>query len=146
MILVLGQFPWRLFAGMPDAYASDPDALRIAEEGLRNGHYEALTRPWEKTFFFMPLAHTEGPDHLGRLERAILEAEAVALEAPVHLRPLYWHSVNQACGHRDVIQRFGRFPHRNPVVGRGSTPDKLAYLERGDFVHRRQPPQSAGRA
>ena len=51
LIVVLDQFPRGLFAGTPKAYATDPDALRIAEEGLRNGHYDALTKPWEKTFF-----------------------------------------------------------------------------------------------
>jgi uncharacterized protein (DUF924 family) len=70
LIVVLDQFPRALFAGTLDAYACDLDALRIVEEGLRNGHYDALTRPWEKTFFFIPLAHAEGPDHWERLECA----------------------------------------------------------------------------
>jgi uncharacterized protein (DUF924 family) len=140
LIVVLDQFPRGLFAGTPDAYASDPDALRIAEEGLRNGHYDVLTRAWEKTFFFMPLAHTEGPDHLERLERVAAMAEAIAHEVPDRLRPLYGFSVSQARGHLEVISRFGRFPHRNPVLGRVSTAEEVAYLEKGDFVHRRRPP------
>src|SRR3712207_883687 len=80
LIVVLDQFPRGLFAGTPEAYASDPNALRIAEEGLRNGHYDALTRPWEKTFFFMPLGHAEGPDHHSRLERVAAMADAIALD------------------------------------------------------------------
>jgi uncharacterized protein (DUF924 family) len=142
LIIVLDQFPRGLFGGTPKAYASDPIALRIAEEGLRNSHYEALTMPWEKTFFFMPLWHAEGPDHLERLERVVVIAEMIALEAPERLRSLYQHSVNQARGHRDVISRFGRFPHRNPVLGRVSTPEEAAYLEKGDFVHTRRPPHN----
>lgn len=142
LIVVLGQFPRGLSAGTPEAYASDPEALRIAEEGLRNGHYDALTRPWEKTFFFMPLAHAEGPGHLERLGRVVAMAERIALEAPERLRPLYQHSVGQARGHLDVICRFGRFPHRNPILGRASTPEERAYLDKGDFVHTRRPPQS----
>lgn len=140
LILVLDQFPRGLFAGTPEAYAADPDALRIAEEGLRNGHYDALTRPWEKTFFQLPLAHAEGTDHLERLQRAVALVEAIALEAPERLTPLYRHSVSQARGHLDVIARFGRFPHRNPVLGRVSTPEEVAYLARGDFVHKRPLP------
>jgi uncharacterized protein (DUF924 family) len=140
LILVLDQFPRGLFAGTPDAYAGDPDALRIAEEGLRNGDFDALARPWEKTFFFMPLSHTEGPGHLERLEQVVTMAEAIALEAPERLQPLYRFSVGQARGHRDVIARFGRFPHRNPVLGRASTPEEAAYLTKGGFVHLRQPP------
>ena len=51
----------------PRAYASDPDALRLTEEGLRNGHCDALGYFWEKMFFVLPMAHTEGPDHLNRM-------------------------------------------------------------------------------
>jgi uncharacterized protein (DUF924 family) len=140
LIVVLDQFPRGLFAGTPAAYASDPDALRLAEEGLRNGHYDALATAWEKTFFSMPLAHAEGPDHRGRLERVVALADRVAEDAPERLRPLYRFSAGQARGHLEVIARFGRFPHRNPVLGRASTPEEEAYLERGDFVHTRQPP------
>ena len=142
LIVVLDQFPRGLFAGTRAAYAGDAEALRIAEEGLRNGHYGALTKPWEKTFFFMPLAHTEGPDHRERLGRVVAMAEAVAFEAPERLRPLYLFSAGQGRGHLEVISRFGRFPHRNSLLGRASTPEEAAYLERGDFVHRRQPPEA----
>ena len=141
LIVVLDQFPRGLFAGTPDAYAYDPEALRIAEEGLRNGHYDALTRPWEKTFFFMPLVHAEGAGHRERLERAVAMTEGIALEAPERLRPVYQHSISQARGHLEVVSRFGRFPHRNPILGRPSTPEEQAYLDEGDFVHTRQPPQ-----
>lgn len=140
LIVVLDQFPRGLFAGTPAAYACDPAALRIAEEGLRNGHYEALATAWERTFFVMPLAHAEGPDHRERLERVAAMAGAIALAAPRHLRPLYRFSAGQARGHLEVIARFGRFPHRNPVLGRASTPGEVAYLEKGDFVHTRRPP------
>lgn len=142
LILVLDQFPRGLFAGTPDAYAFDLDALRIAEEGLRTGHYDALAQPWEKTFFAMPLAHTEGPDHRQRLERVVALAEKVALDAPDRLRPLYQFSASQARGHLDVITRFGRFPHRNAILGRSSTAEEITYLGDGDFVHKRQPPSA----
>jgi uncharacterized protein (DUF924 family) len=66
--------------------------------------------------------------------------ETIALEAPERLRPLYRHSVSQARGHLEVISRFGRFPHRNPILGRVSTPAEAAYLAKGDFVHLRPPP------
>ena len=68
-------------------------------------------------------------------------AEAIAAEAPEHLQPLYQFSAGQARRHLDVVSRFGRFPHRNPVLGRPSTPEEAAYLEKGDFVHRRRPPE-----
>lgn len=140
LIIVLDQFPRGLLAGRAAAYASDFDALRLAEEGLSNGHHAALSEPWEKLFSAMPLVHAEGPGHRQRLERVVAMADALAREAPAHLRPLYEFSAEQARGHRDVIARFGRFPHRNAALGRASTPDEAAYLAEGDFVHRRRPP------
>ena len=96
LIIVLDQFPRGLFAGKADAYASDPHALRIAEEGLWNGHYDALTQPWEKTFFFLPMGHAEGPGHLHRLDRVVALAENVVLDAPERFRMYYQFSLSQA--------------------------------------------------
>ena len=143
LILLLDQVPRELCAGRPEAYAGDPDALRIAEEGLRNGQYDELDHPWEKTFFFLPLAHAEGPDHRERLIRVTAMAEAVAWSAADYLRPLYRFSADQARGHRAVIARFGRYPHRNAILGRASTPEEAEYLATGDLVHRRRPPIAA---
>jgi len=140
LILLLDQAPRCFHAGTPRAYSGDPDALRIAEDGLRNGQYDAFDHPWEKTFFFLPLAHAEGPDHRERLIRVIAMAESVAWSAPEDLRPLYRFSADQARGHRAVIQRFGRYPHRNATLGRASTAEEAAYLATGDLVHRRRPP------
>jgi uncharacterized protein (DUF924 family) len=140
LVILLDQFPRGLFAGTPETYALDPVALRLAEEGLRNGQYEALAWPWEKTFLLLPLGHAEGPDHRQRLERAAALADRIALEVPPPLQPLYRHSASQARGHLEVIARFGRFPHRNAILGRASTPEEAAYLARGEFVHQRQPP------
>jgi uncharacterized protein (DUF924 family) len=87
----------------------------------------------------MPLVHAEGPDHRERLERVVAMAETIAREAPERLRPLYQFSAAQGRGHLDVISRFGRFPHRNAILGRASTPEEAEYLEQGDFVHKRRP-------
>jgi uncharacterized protein (DUF924 family) len=140
LIVVLDQFPRGLFAGSPEAYAGDAKALAIAEEGLRNGHFRSLARDCEKTFFLMPLGHTEGPDHVERLTRVVAIAEEIAEGAPEALKPLYLHSVSQARANLELIERFGRFPHRNAILGRSSTPEEQAYVEKGDFVHRRKPP------
>jgi uncharacterized protein (DUF924 family) len=140
LILVLDQFTRGLFAGAPEAYAGDPLALEIAEEGIGNGHYDLLAHPWEKTFFFMPLGHAEGPDHAARLARAVSLSERIAREAPAALKPLYQHSISQARANLELIQRFGRFPHRNAVLGRASTPEEAAYVAKGDFIHHRAPP------
>ncbi|WP_262270940.1 DUF924 family protein [Microvirga yunnanensis] len=146
LIIVLDQFPRGLFAGTPDAYASDPDTVRLAEEGFGNGHYEALTSPYEKFFYFLPLAHAEGPDHLDRMRRIVAISEQALDEAPDHLKPVWQFSLSQARANFDIIARFGRFPHRNPVLGRASTRDELTYLAKGDFVHTRSLPASASSA
>jgi uncharacterized protein (DUF924 family) len=140
LILLLDQAPRAFHAGTPLAHAGDQDALRIVEEGLHDGQYDALEHPWEKTFFFLPLAHAEGPDHRERLIRVAAMAEAVAWTAPDHLRPLYLHSAGQARGHLAVIARFGRYPHRNALLGRRSTPEEEAWLAEGELVHRRPLP------
>ncbi|KLK90644.1 hypothetical protein AA309_24505 [Microvirga vignae] len=143
LIIVLDQFPRGLFAGTPDAFSSDPDTLRIAEEGFRNGHYEALTGLWERFFYFLPLAHAEGPDHLERMRRIVAISEQVVDQVPEHLKPIWEFSLKQARDNFDVISRFGRFPHRNPTLGRISTPEEEAYLAKGDFVHQRTLPAVA---
>ena len=143
LILLLDQAPRDLYPGTPLAYAGDPDALQLAEEGLRNGHYDALEHPWEKTFCFLPLAHAEGPDHRERLIRVGAMADSLAWSAREDLRPLYRHSADQARRHRAVIERFGRHPHRNAILGRTSTPEEAAWLETGELAQRRRPPIEA---
>jgi uncharacterized protein (DUF924 family) len=140
LIIVLDQFPRGLFAGTREVYASDPQALAVAEEGLRNGHFRALASDWEKTFFLMPLGHTEGADHVERLTRVVALAEEIARNAPAALKPLYDHSVSQARANLELIQRFGRFPHRNAILGRTSTAEEQAYVAKGEFIHQRKPP------
>jgi len=65
-------------------------------------------------------------------------AEGLIESGPPELRRILEHSASQARGHRDVIARFGRHPHRNAVLGRTSTPEELAYIARGDFVRLRR--------
>jgi uncharacterized protein (DUF924 family) len=137
LILVLDQFSRALYKDSAQAYAQDPKALALALEGIRIGHYAALETPWEKTFFLLPLGHSE---ELAHLEHAVALAAELALGAPPELRKVLEHSASQARGHRDVIARFGRQPHRNALLGRQSTPEELEYLARGELVHKRAVP------
>jgi uncharacterized protein (DUF924 family) len=143
LILVLDQFPRGLNAGTPEAYAADPVALDLAERGLANGHYEALRDPYERFFFCLPLAHAEGPDHRERMRFLVAESERMLEEAPLRLKPIWAFSLSQARANLEVITRFGRFPHRNPILGRVSTAEEAAYIAKGDFVHKRSPPKDA---
>jgi len=86
----------------------------------------------------MPLGHSEDFSHL---ETAIQLAEELVERAPPEFQKILQHSASQARGHRDVIARFGRHPHRNAVLERRSTPEELEYLARGEFVHIREVPK-----
>ena len=136
LIVVLDQFSRSIYRNTARAYAQDAKALGLSLRGIELGHLAALDTPWQKTFFFMPLGHSEELTHL---ERAVTLAEELAQQAPPKLRRILQHSASQARGHRDVIARFGRHPHRNDILGRRSTADELDYLARGQFVHMREP-------
>jgi uncharacterized protein (DUF924 family) len=143
LIVVLDQFPRGLFADTRRAYAQDAEALRLCREGLANGHYAALRYPWEQFFFTLPIIHAEGPDHLERLQWLVERLEEgipVAAQSWPELGPLFDFSLSQARANVEVIGAFGRFPHRNAILGRQSTPEELAYVAEGDFVHLRRRP------
>jgi len=141
LILVMDQFSRSIHRGDARAYALDATARSLARLGIAAGHYAALVSPWEKTFFFLPLGHSED---LSDLDEAVRLADELVHAAPPAHRALLEHSASQARGHREVVARFGRQPHRNAVLGRTSTPDEVEYLARGEFVHQRQPPRRPG--
>lgn len=132
LIIVLDQFSRTIYRGTAQAFAQDKKACALAIAGIANGHYAALETPWEKTFFFLPLGHTED---LRYLDQAIALAEKLAEECSPEYRPLLEFSAAQARRQRDVVARFSRHPHRNEVLDRQSTPEELEYLARGQFVH-----------
>lgn len=137
LVIVLDQFSRTVHRGTPCAYANDPKVLRLARDGIEKGHLAALSSDWERTFFVVPLGHSED---LESHELAVrLVDELVRTCRPEH-RWIHEHSASQARGHRDVIARFGRHPHRNAILGRQSTPEELAYVAAGEFVHLRAPP------
>jgi uncharacterized protein (DUF924 family) len=137
LIIVLDQFSRSIYKGTAQAFAQDLKASALAIEGIEMGHYTALTTPWEKTFFLLPLGHSED---LKNLELAVKLADELVQESPHEHRALLEFSATQAHGHRDVIARFGRHPHRNEALGRQSTPDELEYLASGQLVHKRSMP------
>jgi uncharacterized protein (DUF924 family) len=134
LVIVLDQFSRTVWRDTPQAFAQDFSAQHLTIEGIARGHYGQLATVWEKTFFVLPLGHAE---QLELLERCVALCEALVLEAPAHLQALYRFSASQARGHRDVVARFGRQPHRNAVLGRASTPEEAAYLAAGELVYRR---------
>lgn len=118
-IVLLDQFTRNAFRGTPRSFAGDPLAL-AASLALLDGHgYEQL-EPLQRWFALMPLEHSED---LALQQRSVREFERLAaLDARLAGALDYAHK------HLDVIERFGRFPHRNAIVGRASTPAELEYL------------------
>jgi uncharacterized protein (DUF924 family) len=118
-VILLDQFTRNAFRGTPDAFAGDERALATARDAIEHGFDQALV-PEERWFLYMPFEHSEA---LADQDRAVALFEALASETGLS-EPLPW-----AISHREVIRRFGRFPHRNDILGRTSTPEEIAFLE-----------------
>ena len=126
LILLMDQFPRNAFRGTARAFATDPLALGLALEAMREGT-DALVQPAERLFFYLPLEHAED---IEAQERGVAACTALALDAPAPIRSYLEECAHYAEQHRDIIRRFGRFPHRNAILGRESTAEELDYLAR----------------
>jgi uncharacterized protein (DUF924 family) len=118
LVILLDQFPRNAFRGTARMYATDGHARLVADAGIKAGHDRLVDHELAK-FFYLPFAHAEDPTDQER---------SVAL-----VRRLGEPDLSHALGHRDIIRRFGRFPHRNPILGRTMTPEEQRYLENGGF-------------
>jgi uncharacterized protein (DUF924 family) len=119
LVLLLDQFPRNAFRGTARMYATDASARRVAAAALDAGHDRAVNGQLQ-LFFYLPLGHSE---NLADQERSVALAERLG-------EP----SLSHAKGHRDIIRRFGRFPHRNPILGRTMRPEEQQFLDGGGFA------------
>lgn len=124
LILLLDQFTRNVFRGTPRAFSGDAKALRLCTEGLDAGS-DRLLHPVHRSFFYLPLEHSED---LSTQRRSIQCFEKLAREAPAPLRPGMEDARDYAVRHFAIVERFGRFPHRNAILGRVSTEAELAFL------------------
>jgi uncharacterized protein (DUF924 family) len=124
-IILFDQFSRNIFRNTPRAFAQDGLAVALTLEAFDNGHYEALA-PVERGFALMPLMHAEKLEHQNR---CIAEFKKLAAEAPQDLVGYFTNSVDYAVRHAAIIERFGRFPHRNATLGRASTPEEVEFLK-----------------
>lgn len=124
-IIVLDQLSRNMFRGTPGMFATDPLALAATHEGLERGDDRAL-RLAERVFFYMPLMHSEA---LADQERCIELFRALAGELEGEAKKGVENNVEYAVRHRDIVARFGRFPHRNAILGRASSEEELAFLQ-----------------
>lgn len=111
-VILFDQFPRNMFRGAADAYSTDVNALAIAKGALERGFDKELA-PDERKFLYMPFQHSE---KLEDQNRAVLLFTELGDE----------HQLGYAKHHRAIIEKFGRFPHRNAVLGRASRPAEIA--------------------
>lgn len=116
LVILLDQFPRHIFRNDPRSFATDKKALLFAKEAIHKG-FDQLLEPVKKGFLYVPFQHSED---LRDQERSVELMGAMKEENPT--------GYDYAVRHRDVIQKYGRFPHRNAVLGRENTPDEEEYL------------------
>lgn len=109
--ILFDQFPRNMFRGIAEQFATDPLALAITKGAIKKRFDEGL-RKEERKFLYMPFLHSE---NLGDQDRAVLLFTEVADK----------EQIGYAKKHREIIQRFGRFPHRNAILGRSPRPDEI---------------------
>jgi uncharacterized protein (DUF924 family) len=120
LLILLDQFPRNLYRGSAHAYATDPKARAIARPAIDRG-FDRQVEPILRNFFYLPFEHSED---LTDQEFALALAAETGVEDD-----LKWARL-----HRDIIARFGRFPHRNAALGRVTTPEEQAFLDEGGFA------------
>lgn len=119
LLLLLDQFPRNMFRGQPETYKTDPAALMVAERAIEKG-FDHRVDPSLRRFFYLPFMHSE---ELRHQERSVALNEGLGQPDVVK-----W-----ARHHHAIIAHFGRFPHRNALLGRVSTSDEERFLAEDDF-------------
>lgn len=124
LVVLLDQFALNVHRNEARGYRCSEAAIPVAKEILARG-WEAVLTPAERIFTYMPLEHSE---ELADQELCLERFEALAREAPKELAGVMEGSLDYARRHLRVVERFGRFPHRNEALGRESTPEEKAFL------------------
>ncbi len=125
LVILLDQFPRNLFRGDARSYEADPHARRIAEIAIEHGLDQQLSAV-ERAFLYLPFEHSEDVDAQRRSVRLF---ENLINEALPEEKAYVTQALSFALVHRDIIERFGRFPHRNDVLGRASQRDEIDFLK-----------------
>ena len=125
LILLTDQFPRNIFRGTPQAFQFDPLALKWCLSGLKS-EMDRMLRPIERVFFYLPLEHSESHEHQ---ERSVHLFTRLFQEVPGEQLDVFRKYLIFALRHRRIIDRFGRFPHRNDILGRVSTPEEVVFLQ-----------------
>lgn len=126
LILVTDQFTRTIGRDTPQAFELDPQARALCTDGIEQGDDQALL-PIQRLFFYLPLEHSENLDHQ-RWCVDLMKALAREADDPAD-RKTFDGYVDFAEAHLRIIARFGRFPHRNTILGRESTPEEIEFLK-----------------
>ncbi len=121
LLLLLDQVPRNIFRGSAHSYATDPLARSVADAALQAGHDQQAPADL-RMFFYLPFEHSEA---LADQDRCVALSESLNGDGG--------DAAKWARMHRDIIRRFGRFPHRNRALGRQTTPEEQGYLDQGGF-------------
>lgn len=128
LVVLLDQFSRNMWRGTPKAFAQDARAYRLACEGVARGDDQQLW-PIERVFLYMPYEHQESPEAqgacLGLMQALVDDTSASALQEVMR------GYLRHAHHHHEIIERFGRYPHRNEILGRESTDEEVTYLTEG---------------
>lgn len=127
LVLLLDQFSRNVYRGQARAFSGDPRAQRLVTQTLERGDDAALPTVG-RVFLLMPLMHAED---LALQDACVMRFSALHRECPPELQARLEGNLAAAAQHRDIVARFGRFPHRNAVLGRTSTAEELAFLTDG---------------
>lgn len=125
LIVLLDQLPRAIHRATPQAFAQDARARAMALKGLQSGA-DRLLRPIERLFFYLPFEHSE---ELADQDRSMALYRGLVGEVPAVQRTTFAAFLDYAVRHREIIARFGRFPHRNQILGRESTAEEKTFLE-----------------
>lgn len=119
LIILLDQFPRNMFRHQPAMFATDQKALQVAQYAVGQG-YDRRLLPVQRWFIYLPFEHSENLE---------MQQRAVELFSTLADHPESASSIDYAYRHLKVIERFGRFPHRNAILGRESTPEEIEFLK-----------------
>lgn len=124
LVLVLDQFPRNIHRGRAEAFSHDDKALALVLEGLSKELDQRLT-PTQRAFFYLPMEHSEV---LEVQDRSIERYASLVLSVPTSERAELRYFLDFAWQHYAIIKRFGRYPHRNAILGRASTDEEIEFL------------------
>ena len=125
LVIVLDQFPHHIHRDTPQAFAQDAKSLALSMAALASGEDKQLTLI-ERVFLYLPLEHAES---LAMQDLSVAQYQQLASEAMESERTLFDNFLDYAHKHREVVLRFGRFPHRNDILGRPSSPEEITFLK-----------------